>query len=58
MYYLLDSNILLYAKMDGMPEFPVVSRWLTETMSDPSIELFISETAILSFSIYFMMKVA
>ena len=49
MHYLLDSNILLYAKMDGMPEYPVVSQWLSETMSVSANELLITETAILSF---------
>lgn len=49
MLYLLDSNILLYSKMDAMPEHQSVSRWLEETLSDTSSTVAISETSILSF---------
>lgn len=34
MAYLLDSNILIYAKMDGMPEHRLALEWLTETLAD------------------------
>lgn len=49
MNYLLDSNILLYAKMDLMPEHKVVSKWLEETVSDRNNAISICETSILSF---------
>ena len=32
MMYLLDSNILLYAKMDAMPEHQVISGWLVDAL--------------------------
>jgi uncharacterized protein len=49
MDYLLDSNILLYAKMDAMPEHKIVSKWLQATVSDRNNTLHICETSILSF---------
>jgi toxin-antitoxin system PIN domain toxin len=47
--YLIDSNILIYSKMDGMAEFPAVSRWFTSAVSDTRTKLTISETSVLSF---------
>ena len=49
MDYLLDSNILLYAKMDAMPEHKIVSKWLEATVSDRNNTLHICETSVLSF---------
>jgi len=49
MLYLLDSNIVLYAKMDAMPEHQTVSRWLVKTMSDKGSTVAVCETSILSF---------
>ncbi len=49
MNYLLDSNILLYAKMDAMPEHKIVSKWLETTVSNRNNTLHICETSILSF---------
>ncbi len=49
MNYLLDSNILLYAKMDAMPEHAVVSSWLVNEVRDNKNTLYVCETSILSF---------
>lgn len=49
MDYLLDSNILLYAKMDSMPEHKIVSKWLEETVSNQNNTISICETSLLSF---------
>lgn len=49
MDYLLDSNILLYAKMNAMAEHKIVSKWLEDTVSDRNNTLSICETSILSF---------
>ena len=49
MDYLLDSNILLYAKMDTMLEHKVISKWLEETVSDRNNTISICETSLLSF---------
>ena len=49
MDYLLDSNILLYAKMDAMSEHKIVSKWLEKTVSDRNNTLHVCETSILSF---------
>lgn len=49
MNYLLDSNILLYAKMDSMPEHKIVSKWLENTVSNQSNAINICETSLLSF---------
>ena len=35
--------------MDGMAEFPVVSKWLSSAVSDVQTRLAISETSVLSF---------
>lgn len=49
MNYLLDSNILLYAKMDSMPEHSVVANWLEKTVSDQANTVNVCETSLLSF---------
>ena len=49
MNYLLDSNILLYGKMNAMPEHPVISKWLEQTVLDQNNSINICETSILSF---------
>lgn len=49
MNYLLDSNILIYAKMAGMPEFPAVSKWLAAAVSDNANRITLCETSLLSF---------
>lgn len=49
MNYLLDSNILLYAVMDSMPEHSVMSNWLEKAVSDQSNTINICETSLLSF---------
>lgn len=49
MNYLLDSNILLYAKMDSMPEHPVVANWLEQAVLDQSNTINVCETSLLSF---------
>jgi toxin-antitoxin system PIN domain toxin len=49
MLYLLDTNVLVYAKMKGMPEHPKVSRWLADTVADPVSEILVCETSILAF---------
>lgn len=49
MNYLLDSNILLYAKMNAMPEHKVVSKWLAKAVSDRNNTVNVCETSILSF---------
>ena len=49
MNYLLDSNFLLYAKMSSMPEHPIVSKWLEQTVLDQNNTISICETSILSF---------
>lgn len=49
MNYLLDSNILLYAKMDSMPEHPVVAEWLENAVADRSNTINVCEFSILSF---------
>lgn len=49
MDYLLDSNVLLYAKMSAMPEHSAAAKWLEEAVSDAGSEIFISETSVLSF---------
>jgi toxin-antitoxin system PIN domain toxin len=49
MNYLLDSNILLYAKMDSMPEHSIVSNWLEEVVLNQQNTINICETSILSF---------
>ena len=49
MNYLLDSNILLYAKMSSIPENLLVSEWLEEVVSNPNNTINVCETSILSF---------
>ena len=49
MNYLLDSNILLYAKMDSMPEHKIVSKWLEKVISNQSNTINVCETSLLSF---------
>ena len=49
MLYVLDSNILIYAKMDAMPEHRIVSRWLESALSGNDHSIVICETSILSF---------
>ncbi|CAN5458636.1 hypothetical protein BH10ACI3_BH10ACI3_01370 [soil metagenome] len=49
MLYLLDSNILIYAKLDGMAEHKKTSRWLTDAVNDRETQIIISEASILSF---------
>lgn len=39
MNYLLNSYILVYAKMSLMPEHSVVSKWLEEAVLDQNIQL-------------------
>ena len=48
MLYLLDSNILLYAKLNAMPQHKAVSAWLVDTVSgDDTVA--VCETSVLSF---------
>lgn len=49
MLYLLDSNILVYAEMDGMPEHKAASVWLTEALADGRSRILVTETSVLSF---------
>lgn len=49
MLYLLDTNILVYAKMEGMPEHPKVTAWLADTVADPASEILVCETSLLAF---------
>lgn len=49
MNYLLDSNILLYAKMNAMPEHLIISKWLEQAVRDQNNTINICETSILSF---------
>lgn len=49
MLYLLDTNILVYAKMTGMPEHPKVSAWLSATAADAASDILACETSILAF---------
>ncbi|HQU81741.1 MAG TPA: PIN domain-containing protein [Pyrinomonadaceae bacterium] len=49
MNYLLDSNVLLYAKMDSMPEHKIVAKWLEKTVSVQSNTINVCETSLLSF---------
>lgn len=49
MIYLLDSNILIYARMNGMPEHLLASSWLSETLADRGVSVLVTETSILSF---------
>jgi uncharacterized protein len=49
MIYLLDSNILLYAKMDAMPEHKTISAWLIAALTNKDMTVALCETSILSF---------
>jgi toxin-antitoxin system PIN domain toxin len=49
MLYLLDSNILVYSKMNVMPQHGPVAAWLEHTLSDGSNNVAVCETSILSF---------
>src|SRR5688500_10854034 len=49
MLYLPDINILIYAKMSGMPEHKKAYAWLDQTLKDPNSSLLLSETTLLSF---------
>ena len=49
MLYLLDSNILLYSKIENAPENRAASEWLTTTIADSNNSLLICETSILAF---------
>jgi hypothetical protein len=49
MNYLIDSNILIYAKMDSMPEHASVADWLERAISDRSTTISVCETSLLSF---------
>jgi toxin-antitoxin system PIN domain toxin len=49
MLYLLDSNILIYAKMTAMPEHPAAFLWLDKAMADTTVSMMICETSVLSF---------
>ena len=49
MLYLLDSNILLYSKIEGAPEHRAASLWLTKTLADVNNSILLCETSILAF---------
>lgn len=49
MLYLPDSNILIYAKMAGVPEHVRALSWLTSTLNDSNSTVLVCETLILSF---------
>ena len=49
MLYLLDSNILVYAEMDGMPEHRRASKWMIEALADAATTILVTETSVLSF---------
>lgn len=49
MLYLLDSNILLYSKMEDAPEHKAASSWLVETLADSNNTVLLCETSILAF---------
>ncbi|MFN2501350.1 MAG: TA system VapC family ribonuclease toxin [Pyrinomonadaceae bacterium] len=49
MLYLLDSNILIYAKMAASPQHKAVSKWLVDILNDSAHSVMICETTILSF---------
>ncbi len=49
MLYLLDSNILLYSKMQDSPEYQHTSGWLTAALADPNNTIVVCETSILAF---------
>ncbi len=49
MLYLPDVNILIYAKMSGMPEHKAAHSWLDKTLKDPNSSILLSETTLLFF---------
>lgn len=49
MLYLLDSNVLIYAKMAASPQHKPAKAWLTSTLNDPNSTVLLTETVILSF---------
>jgi len=49
MLYLPDSNILIYAKMTGMPEHIAAFTWLNTTLNDSNSIIIVCETTVLSF---------
>lgn len=46
--YLLDSNVLIYAHLSGLPEFPVVHRWLEDALNKAETVM-VTESVLLSF---------
>lgn len=49
MIYLLDSNVLIYAKMDGMREHDSTARWLSKVLSEGVDGVIVTEVTLLSF---------
>jgi uncharacterized protein len=49
MLYLLDSNILLYSKMNAMPQHKAVAAWLVQILSEGGNNVAVCETSVLSF---------
>ena len=49
MLYLPDANILIYAKMSGMPEHKTSFKWLNSALADTNTTLLVCETNILAF---------
>jgi uncharacterized protein len=49
MTYLLDSNILIYAKMDGMPEHNAAALWLSSALNGGVDSVIVTEVTLLSF---------
>lgn len=49
MLYLLDTNILIYAKMNASPEHECVSNWLVNTLDDGTASVLVCETSLLAF---------
>lgn len=49
MLYLIDSNILIYAKMGAADEQKAVSHWLTSTLANKEHSIIVCETTLLAF---------
>lgn len=49
MLYLPDANILIYAKMSGMPEHKAAIKWLNAALAEKDASLVVCETTILAF---------
>ena len=49
MLYLPDANILIYAKMSGMPQHRVAYAWMNGALADTNATLLICETTLLAF---------